>query len=164
MIFASFLMLIELTKYDFHNFELRVYGGMIWIDAVDFYVSTCRKQRKTMIHKDEGRDHYLSPSFLNIAQFFLNILATKDTELLWLENPDTHQYRSPWKQHVITHGPDVYFRNLKVNTTDGVYDVIVTTEFFAKKLSVHWTTDSMNRWNDLSKVVCTIRNSVSMIW
>lgn len=99
----------------------------------------------------------------HITVFPSHILATKDTELLWLENPDTHQYRSPWKQHVITHGPDVYFRNLKVNTTDGVYDVIVTTEFFAKKLSVHWTTDSMNRWNDLSKVVCTIRNTVTMI-
>lgn len=94
----------------------------------------------------------LSLSFLNIACFFSNILATKDTELLWLENPDTHQYRSPWKQHVITHGPDVYFRNLKISTTDGVYDVIVTTEFFAKKLTVHWTTDRMNRYQ---RCVCT---------
>lgn len=109
-------------------------------------------------------DHFINNLVLTYyCLSFTYILATKDTELLWLENPDTHQYRSPWKQHVITHGPDVYFRNLKVNTTDGVYDVIVTTEFFAKKLSVHWTTDSMNRWNDLSKVVCTIRNSVSMI-
>jgi hypothetical protein len=78
--------------------------------------------------------------------------ASKDTELLWLENPDNHQYTSPWKQHVITHGPDVYFRNLKINTTDGQFDVIVTSEFFAKKLTIHWTTDNMNRWNDLTKV------------
>lgn len=37
---------------------------------------------------------------------------------------------------------------------DGVYDVIVIMEFFVKKLSVYWMIDSMNRWNDLLKVVC----------
>lgn len=46
---------------------------------------------------------------------------------------------------------------------DGVYDVIVMIEFFVKKLSVYWIIDSMNRWNDLLKVVCIIRNIVIMI-
>lgn len=46
---------------------------------------------------------------------------------------------------------------------DGVYDVIVMMEFFVKKLSVYWIIDSMNRWNDLLKVVCIIRNIVIMI-
>lgn len=46
---------------------------------------------------------------------------------------------------------------------DGVYDVIVMIEFFVKKLSVYWMIDSMNRWNDLLKVVCIIRNIVIMI-
>lgn len=46
---------------------------------------------------------------------------------------------------------------------DGVYDVIVMIEFFVKKLSVYWIIDSMNRWNDLFKVVCIIRNIVIMI-
>lgn len=47
---------------------------------------------------------------------------------------------------------------------DGVYDVIVMMEFFVKKLSVYWMIDSMNRWNDLFKVVCIIiRNIVIMI-
>lgn len=46
---------------------------------------------------------------------------------------------------------------------DGVYDVIVMMEFFVKKLSVYWMIDSMNRWNDLLKVVCIIRNIVIMI-
>lgn len=46
---------------------------------------------------------------------------------------------------------------------DGVYDVIVMIEFFVKKLSVYWIIDSMNRWNDLFKVVCIIRNIVKMI-
>lgn len=105
-----------------------------------------------VVWKDMDGDGDLDILTCRAREPVFSIFSTKDTELLWLENPDTHQYRSPWKQHVITHGPDVYFRNLKVNTTDGVYDVIVTTEFFAKKLSVHWTTDSMNRWNDLSKV------------
>lgn len=46
---------------------------------------------------------------------------------------------------------------------DGVYDVIVMIEFFVKKLSVYWIIDSMNRWNDLLKVVYIIRNLVIMI-
>lgn len=129
-----------------------IYVFVIWIlnRCSWFYILTSEKNLWFLNMK--VRTISLSHLFLNIACFFSNILATKDTELLWLENPDTHQYRSPWKQHVITHGPDVYFRNLKISTTDGVYDVIVTTEFFAKKLTVHWTTDRMNRWNDLSKV------------
>jgi len=72
--------------------------------------------------------------------------------LVWLENPDSHQYTSVWQEHVITHGPDVYFRNLQITTPDGTFDVIVTTEFFTHKLSIHWTTDSQNRWSDISKV------------
>ena len=83
---------------------------------------------------------------------FFNISASKDSELLWLENPPSHSYTSPWKQHVITHGPDVYLRNVSLSTPDGVFDVIVTTEFFTKKLSIHWTTDTQNRWTDPSKV------------
>ncbi|KAK3103545.1 hypothetical protein FSP39_020030 [Pinctada imbricata] len=82
----------------------------------------------------------------------ISLFSSKDSELLWLENPASHSYSSPWKQHVITHGPDVYLRNLKIATPNGTFDAVVTTEFFTKKLSIHWTTDSQNRWTDSSKI------------
>lgn len=80
------------------------------------------------------------------------VIGSKDSELLWLENPDNHSYKTVWNEHVITHGPDVYFKDLKIATPDGTFDVIVTTEFFTRKLSIHWTTDPSNKWADSSKV------------
>ncbi|CAG2198357.1 unnamed protein product [Mytilus edulis] len=105
-----------------------------------------------VLFKDMDGDGDLDIVTCRAREPIFTIFSSKDSELLWLENPDNHQYTSVWQEHVITHGPDVYFRNLKIATPDGTLDVIATTEFFTRKLSIHWTTDSQNRWTDKSKI------------
>jgi hypothetical protein len=64
------------------------------------------------------------------------IMGATDGELVWLEQPADLQQTGPWKEHLIARGPDV---NFLIEDLDGDGSVeIVATEFFAKKLSLHW--------------------------
>lgn len=62
-------------------------------------------------------------------------------ELLWLEQPEGDPRRA-WQEHVIARGPDVHF--VVANLAGDGSPVIIATEFFAKRLSVHWR--ERNRW------------------
>ncbi|KAL3842781.1 hypothetical protein ACJMK2_020767 [Sinanodonta woodiana] len=76
----------------------------------------------------------------------------KDQELLWLENP-SNNISSPWKQHILAHGPDVYFQYTTLRTKAGPKDCIVVSQFFTKNLTIFWTTDPNENWSDASKVM-----------
>lgn len=56
-------------------------------------------------------------------------------ELLWLEQPEGDR-RKPWTEHVIAKGPDVHF--IITDLAGDGSPVIVATEFFSKRLTVHW--------------------------
>ena len=81
----------------------------------------------------------------------LSFTGRKDEELVWLENPSGN-YKTSWNTHVLTHGPDTFFRYTRLNTTEGMKDCIVTSQFFTKSLSVYWTTQSDGYYTDSSKV------------
>ncbi|KAJ8298842.1 hypothetical protein KUTeg_022902 [Tegillarca granosa] len=74
----------------------------------------------------------------------------KDSELLWFENKNN--LNSEWTSHVLDHGPDIYFRNIRLQTPDGVKDCILTAQFFTKKLAVYWTNAPNNSWTDTSQI------------
>ncbi|NQD36609.1 VCBS repeat-containing protein [Permianibacter sp. IMCC34836] len=57
-------------------------------------------------------------------------------ELLWLKQPSSNPLTATWTEHVLKSGPDVHFVIDDLNG-DGTPE-IVATEFFAKKLSLHW--------------------------
>lgn len=57
-------------------------------------------------------------------------------ELLWLKQPAQNALTSVWRETVLKAGPDVHFVIEDLNG-DGVLEIIAT-EFFAKKLSLHW--------------------------
>jgi len=67
-------------------------------------------------------------------------------ELVWLEQPEDPM-RMPWREHLITTGPDVHFL-LEDFNGDGFMDVL-STEFFQRKLSLQYFQDG--KWN--SKVL-----------
>lgn len=58
-------------------------------------------------------------------------------ELLWLEQPADNVLAGPWKEHVLTEGPDVYFV-LEDLDGDGSEEIIAT-EFNAKRLTFYRT-------------------------
>ena len=70
---------------------------------------------------------------------------------MWLENP-SGIYKTTWTTHVLTHGPDTFFRYSRLNTTEGMKDCIVTSQFFTKSLSVYWTTQANGYYTDTTKV------------
>jgi hypothetical protein len=63
-------------------------------------------------------------------------------ELLWLEQPSSQAMTSTWREHVLVKGPDVHFRMADLDG-DG-REEIVATEFFSRRLSVHW--QQGDRW------------------
>lgn len=63
------------------------------------------------------------------------IIGASDGELIWLEQPAT-QTQGPWKEHLITKGPDVHFALHDLNQ-DGSMEII-STQFFSKALSLQW--------------------------
>lgn len=79
------------------------------------------------------------------------IFGRKDEELLWLENPSGN-FKTTWNAHVLTHGPDVYFRFTNMNTTEGMKTCIFTAQFFTTSLSVYWTSQDNELYSDPSKI------------
>ncbi len=57
-------------------------------------------------------------------------------ELIWLKQPTTNPLTSTWVETVLKTGPDVHFELVDLND-DGAIE-LVATEFFSKKLSLHW--------------------------
>lgn len=68
-------------------------------------------------------------------------------ELLWLKQPNSNPLTSTWTEKVLKAGPDVHFIIDDLNG-DGTPE-IVATEFFAKKLSLHWFEGSTLKSRDL---------------
>jgi hypothetical protein len=68
------------------------------------------------------------------ARGMKSMMGGSGGELLWLENPGS--LKGKWNEHVLVSGPDVYFRLVDLDS-DG-NDEILATEFFAKRLTLHW--------------------------
>jgi hypothetical protein len=68
------------------------------------------------------------------ARGMKSLMGGSGGELLWLENPGS--LKGKWNEHVLVSGPDVYFRLVDLDN-DG-NDEILATEFFAKRLTLHW--------------------------
>lgn len=57
-------------------------------------------------------------------------------ELVWLEQPKAAPFQEAWKEHPIVAGPDVFFL---MDDLDGDgSEEIIATEFFSKRLTLHW--------------------------
>lgn len=63
------------------------------------------------------------------------LIGASDGELIWLEQPANNP-KQPWKEHLITKGPDTHFV-LHDFEGDGQLEII-SGEFFSKKLSLQW--------------------------
>ncbi|XP_052799628.1 uncharacterized protein LOC128231181 [Mya arenaria] len=79
------------------------------------------------------------------------IFGREDEELVWLENPGGN-FRHTWTSHVLTHGPDVYFRFTRMATPDGMKECIFTAQFFTESISVYWTSDSSGLFTDTKQL------------
>ena len=62
------------------------------------------------------------------------IFGASKGELLWLEQPSDGSVLQTWKEHILAEGPDVNFL-VKDITGNGTVEII-STEFFAEKLSI----------------------------
>ncbi len=64
------------------------------------------------------------------------IIGNTGGELLWLEQPQSDPLGSvPWKEHVLTSGPDVGFTVADLQAGDHQFEVFAT-EFFSKRLTL----------------------------
>ena len=64
------------------------------------------------------------------------IFGKSGGELLWLEQPPTNPLTAvPWKEHVLTTGPDIGFATVDFQQGDDQFELFAT-EFFAQRLSV----------------------------
>lgn len=89
--------------------------------------------------------------FMAVHNININMTGREDEELIWLENP-SGDFKTPWTAHVLTHGPDVYFRFTNMNTSEGMKPCIFTAQFFTESISVYWTTQENGLFTDASKV------------
>lgn len=64
------------------------------------------------------------------------MLGGSDGELLWLEQPADPKAPGAWVEHVIAKGPDVNF--ILADLDGNGSTEIIATQFFGKKLSLHW--------------------------
>lgn len=63
------------------------------------------------------------------------IFGQSGGELIWLENPGS--LHLPWKEHVITKGPDVIFQIAEIDGNEDTLD-LVATQFFSAKLMAYF--------------------------
>ena len=81
---------------------------------------------------------------LNIRLFFItrqpdSLNKTAVAQMVWFEQPSTGDpLTQTWKEHILFSGPDAVFR-LEHMTVDGrIYDVIISTQYFAEQLVISW--------------------------
>ena len=69
-------------------------------------------------------------------------------ELVWLEHPEGGLASTPWKEHVLTKGPDVMFDVIEHPSNPDSY-FLFASEFFNKELSMY----------EIDKKTATVVNS-----
>jgi hypothetical protein len=127
----------------------RTTGGIYLIDkASGKYTNLTKAKQDWFYHKvywaDMNQDGKLD---IITARAKKPMFGPSGGELLWLEHPQEkpefqafsdaeNLVQMPWKEHIISQGPDVNFEVLDLNQ-DGRVEIIAS-EFFAKKLSIHW--------------------------
>eukprot|EP01100_Stratorugosa_tubuloviscum_P002122 TRINITY_DN1484_c1_g4_i1.p1 TRINITY_DN1484_c1_g4~~TRINITY_DN1484_c1_g4_i1.p1 ORF type:complete len:421 (-),score=212.76 TRINITY_DN1484_c1_g4_i1:107-1369(-) len=83
--------------------------------------------------------------------------VSSDGQLVWLKNPGpSTALLGPWKESVITSGPDIFFILTTLPNDDGSdLEVIIATQFFSSKLAAYWseTNDWTNSTSIRSKVI-----------
>jgi hypothetical protein len=109
-----------------------------------------------VVWKDMNSDGHLDAL---TARFNKPLVGKAKTELVWLENPGLHFENltdgaaAGWTQHLIlSGGPDVHFRNLKITAaaTGEIFDCIIAAEFWNERLVIYYTTTG--DWNDLYSI------------
>ena len=78
-----------------------------------------------------------------------SIVESALTEMLWLENPGgLTSYKKRWTMHKILDGPGVHFEPVELRANNRYYDVIATSQFWMKKVSLVWHEgEQQNRWD-----------------
>lgn len=133
-----------------------MFGPDHFIVSGGFLVPGSDKGAVDLVHLEKGKIRSLTKTkggwFYHRSRFIdmnadgkLDILTARAKkslfgsggEMLWLEQPEN--INDSWKEHVILEGPDVHFRLFDFDR-DGTMEIIAT-QFFSKKLSIHWLED-----------------------
>lgn len=69
------------------------------------------------------------------------VYGNRRGQLLWLEHPASNALsNNPWKEHILTDGPDVFFK--LVNLPGLKQPAVLAAQFFTSKLALYWTDGS----------------------
>nr|CAD7258101.1 unnamed protein product [Timema shepardi] len=98
------------------------------------------------------------------ARFTSPLIGSREKEFLWLENPGTGEAEG-WTQHiVVSDATDVYFKVLNLEAGGKTYQVVISSEFFNKQLTLRYA-ESGNMWTDPSVIkTVVIDDSIGESW